>query len=88
MVERCVTGVIWAIFGLFAGALYGLWAGRGVSARRLKGVGPLMPPDSSVILAWADGAATERTLGALSTPDAETLGVRFNPVAGGAILEV
>ena len=31
-----------------------------------------------------DGA----TLRALSTPDAETLGVRFNPVAGGAILEV
>jgi hypothetical protein len=47
-----------------------------------------MPPDSSVILAWADGAATERTIGTLSTPDAETLGVRFNPVAGGAILEV
>ena len=42
---------------LFAGALYGLWAGRAVSARRLKGVGPLLPPDSSVILAWADGAA-------------------------------
>ncbi len=83
-----VTGVLWAIFGLFAGALYGLWAGRAVSARRLKGVGPLMPPDSSVILAWADGAATERTIGTLSTPDAETLGVRFNPVAGGAILEV
>ena len=84
-----VTGVLWAIFGLFAGALYGLWAGRAVSARRLKGVGPLLPPDSSTILAWAaDGAATERTLRALSTPDAETLGVRFNPVPHGAILEV
>ncbi len=83
-----VTGVLWAIFGLVAGALYGLWAGRGVSARRLKGVGPLLPPDSSAILAWADGAVTERTLGALSTPDAQTLGLRFNPVARGAILEV
>ena len=83
-----VTGVLWAIFGLVAGALYGLWAGRGVSARRLKGVGPLLPPDSSVILAWADGAVTERTIGALSTPDAETLVLRFNPVARGAILEV
>ncbi len=39
-----VTGVLWAIFGLVAGALYGLWAGRAVSARRLKGVGPLLPP--------------------------------------------
>jgi uncharacterized membrane protein len=83
-----VTGVLWAILGLGAGALYGLWAGRGVSARRLKGVGPLLPPDSSVILAWADGAVTERTIGALSTPDAETLVLRFNTLARGAILEV
>jgi uncharacterized membrane protein len=83
-----VTGVLWAILGLGAGALYGLWAGRGVSARRLKGVGPLLPPDSSVILAWADGAVTERTIGTLSTPDAETLVLRFNTLARGAILEV
>ena len=83
-----VTGVLWAILGLVAGALYGLWAGRGVSARRLKGVGPLLPPDSSMILAWADGAVTERTIGALSTPDAETLVLRFNALARGAILEV
>ena len=83
-----VTGVLWAIFGLVAGALYGLWAGRGVSARRLKGVGPLLPPDSSMILAWADGAVTERAIGTLSTPDAETLGLRFNSVARGAILDI
>ena len=83
-----VTGVLWAIFGLGAGALYGLWAGRGVSARRLKGVGPLLPPDSSMILAWADGASTEKAIDALSTPDAKTLALRFNAVAHGAILEV
>ena len=83
-----VVGVLWAIFGLGAGALYGLWAGRGVSARRLKGVGPLLPPDSSMILAWADGAGTEKAIDALSTPEAKTLAVRINPVAHGAILEV
>jgi hypothetical protein len=84
-----VVGVLWAIFGLFAGALYGLWVGRAVSARRLKRVGPLMPPDSSVILAWATGAAsTEATVRRLRTADLETLRVRFNPVAHGAILEV
>lgn len=31
-----VVGVAWAIFGVFAGSLYGLWAGRAVSARRLS----------------------------------------------------
>jgi uncharacterized membrane protein len=83
-----LTGVAWAIFGLFAGALYGLWAGRAVSAGRLKGVGPLLPADSSMILAWADGAVTQRTIGALATPDAKSLALRFNPVAQGALLEV
>jgi uncharacterized membrane protein len=83
-----VVGVAWALFGLVAGALYGLWAGRAVSARRLKGVGPLLPPDSSAILAWAEGAATERTVSALSTPEAKALTLRFNPVARGAVLEV
>jgi uncharacterized membrane protein len=83
-----VVGVLWALFGLVAGALYGLWAGRAVSARRLKGVGPLLPPDSSAILAWAEGGATERTVSALSTSEAKALTLRFNPVARGAILEV
>ena len=83
-----VTGVLWAIFGLVAGALYGLWAGRGVSARRLKGVGPLLPPDSSVILAWADGDIAPQTITDLSSPGAQSLIVRFNPVAHGALLEV
>jgi uncharacterized membrane protein len=83
-----VTGVLWAIFGLVAGALYGLWAGRGVSAGRLKSVGPLLPPDSSAILAWADGAVTDQTIASLSTPDAKTLTLRFSSVPGGAILEV
>ena len=46
-----VTGLLWALFGLGAGALYGLWAGRGVSARRLKALGPFIPPGSSMLLA-------------------------------------
>jgi uncharacterized membrane protein len=83
-----VTGVLWAIFGLFAGALYGLWAGRGVSARRLKGVGPLLPPDSSVILAWADGAVEAATIEKLATPNTERLDLRFSTVGQGPILEV
>ena len=80
--------MLWAIFGLFAGALYGLWAGRGVSARRLKGVGPLLPPDSSVILAWADGAVEAATIEKLATPNTERLDLRFSAVGQGLILEV
>jgi hypothetical protein len=83
-----VTGLLWAIFGLVAGALYGLWAGRAVSAGQLHAVGRLLPPDSSLILAWADGAGADRTIKALSTPDAATLAIRFEPAEGGAVLEV
>ncbi len=83
-----VTGVIWGIFGLFAGSIYGEWEGRAVSARRLKGIGRLLPPDSSMILAWADGTVDPGTAGKLSTPAAQTLQVRFNPVDHGALLEV
>src|SRR5262249_21192986 len=42
-----VTGIGWAIFGLFAGALYGLWAGRSISARRLKGLDTLLEDGTS-----------------------------------------
>ena len=83
-----VTGVLWAIFGLGAGAVFGLWAGRAVSARRLQGIGPLLSADSSVMLAWADGDIAPKTVTDLSSPGAQSLIVRFNPAARGALLEV
>ena len=82
-----VTGALWAIFGLGAGALYGLWAGRAVSARRLKGVGPLLRPDSSVILAWADGAIDESAIKEVATSDTERLDLRISPSDHAAVLE-
>ena len=78
----------WALFGLVAGALYGLWAGRAVSARRLKAVHPLLAPDTSMIVAWAEGAVTPETLAGWSAPGSQQLILRFNPVANGAVLEV
>src|SRR5262249_8495543 len=45
-----VTGVVWGLFGLGAGALYGLWAGRVISARRLKPIRGLMPDNSSTLV--------------------------------------
>ena len=57
-----VIGVLWGIFGPFAGALYGMWAGRGVSARRLKGLGAFVPPDTSLVVAWAEGPVSQETV--------------------------
>jgi len=82
-----VTGVGWAVFGLVAGALYGLWAGRSISARRLKGVGPLLDRGSSALLAWADGPVGQQALHALGAREARRLVLSFNPVDGGAVIE-
>jgi hypothetical protein len=82
-----VTGILWALFGLGAGALYGLWAGRGVSARRLKGLGPLLPPGSSMLLAWAEGSLSQETIQRWAAPGSQRLILRFNPVGHGAVLE-
>jgi hypothetical protein len=85
--EGLVTGTGWAVFGLFAGALYGLWAGRSISARRLNGIGPILAPGTSAVLAWADGAPRQETLDALTQPGAHQLVLQFDPVGGGAVLE-
>jgi uncharacterized membrane protein len=85
--DAVITGVAWAVFGLVAGALYGLWAGRSISARRLKGIGPILSPGTSSLLAWADGAVSEETLGGLGRPEAQRLVLSFDPVPGGAVLE-
>jgi len=80
-----VTGILWALFGLVAGALYGLWAGRGVSARRLKGLGPLLLPGSSLLVAWAEGPLSQETIQRWAAPGLKRLVLRFNPVG---VLEV
>jgi hypothetical protein len=82
-----LIGVVCGVFGLAAGALYGLWAGRAISARRLKGIGPLLAPGTSTLLAWAEGPVSQDTIDALTTPGSEHLVLRFNPVEGGAVLQ-
>ena len=79
--------MLWGIFGIIAGGLYGLWAGRSVSGRRLKSVGPLLAPGTSMVLAWADKPVTQDTLDPYLTPGSQRLVLRFNPVDGGAVLE-
>ena len=83
-----VTGLLWALFGLGAGALYGLWAGRGVSARRLKALGPFIPPGTSLLVAWAEGSLSQETIQRWAAPGSQRLLLRFNPVTHGAVLEV
>lgn len=85
--DAAVTGVAWAVFGLVAGALYGLWAGRSISARRLNGIGPILSPGTSAVLAWADGPVGREAFGELNRPDGRRLVLTFNPVPGGALLE-
>ena len=82
-----ITGIGWGLFGLFAGALYGLWAGRSVSARRLKGIRPLIAPRSSMLLAWAEGSVSQQTIDTLTAPQSQRLVLHFNPTEHGAILE-
>ena len=82
-----VTGIGWAIFGLVAGTLYGLWAGRSISARRLEGIGSILAVGTSALLAWSEGDVPEDALGALAKPGARRLVLRFNPVESGAVLE-
>lgn len=83
-----VSGIVWGILGLVAGALYGLWAGRSVSARRLNSIRPILPPDTSMVLAWAVGAPQERAVTAWSAPGSEQVILRFESAPHGAVLDV
>jgi uncharacterized membrane protein len=83
-----VSGIVWGILGLAAGSLYGLWAGRSVSARRLNSIRPILPPDTSMVLAWAEGAPPEQAVTAWSAPGSEQLLLRFESAPHGAVLDV
>lgn len=86
------SGIGWAIacgaFGIVAGALFGLWAGRSVSARRLKEIGPLVPPDSSLALAWAGGSVSSGAIGSWMASGSHRLLVRFVAEEQGLLMDV
>jgi hypothetical protein len=79
-----VTGMACALFGLVAGALYYLWAGRGVSACGLSRLLHLLEPDTSIVLAWSEAALTADAIKPWSTLASAQLILRFNPVPVGA----
>jgi hypothetical protein len=69
--------------------VYGLWAGRATSVRRLKGIGRILAPGASTLLAWAEGPLSQDTLDTLAAgPDSQQVVLSFNPTQHGAILEV
>ena len=86
--HAAVTGILWGLFGLVAGTLYALWAGRSISARRMKPLRPLLPPDTSIALCWAEGAVSPDRIAEWSAPATEQLVMRFTPMDGGAVLAV
>lgn len=83
-----IAGVVCGVFGFFAGMLYGLWAGRSASAKRLRPVAPLLTPGTSLILAWAGGGLGPEGLAELTTTDSNQLVVRFDAAPGGMTLNV
>jgi hypothetical protein len=78
-----VTGIACGVFGLLAGSLNGLWAGRAISARRLRRRGALLPPNTSSMVAWSYGAVPDQTIAALSRPEARGLILNVVPVPAG-----
>jgi hypothetical protein len=81
------TGLIWAAFGLFAGALYGLWAGRAVSARRLESARRLLSAGTSMVVAWSEQPITGAVLTPYVTTGSRHVVLRFNSIEGGVVLE-
>lgn len=82
-----ITGILWGLFGLGAGVLYGKWAGTAVTSGRLKSIGPLLPAGTSMLVAWAEGAVSQNALAALAATDSQRLVLGFNRVEHGAVLE-
>ena len=83
------TAIVWGIVGLGVGVLYGFVFGKAVSARRLKSVGSLVAPGTSILMAWVDGKSplTEGALDAYSRPGSQRLVLNLNSTRGGTVLE-
>jgi hypothetical protein len=84
-----LTAIAWGVLGLGVGALYGRVLGKAFSARRLKRVGSLLAPGTSLLMAWVDAKSplTESALDAYTTPGSQRLVVNFNSGERGAVLD-
>ena len=46
-----------------------------------------MPPDTSLVVAWAEGSLSPETIERWAAPGSQRLILQFNAVANGAVLE-
>ena len=83
-----ITGIVWGAFGILAGALYGLFVGHVLSARQLKKMDVLVPPNSSLAFVWADGDLTNEAIDRWAPPGSQRLVVRFDTTSQGIVLGV
>jgi hypothetical protein len=83
-----ITAVVWGAFGALAGALYGLFVGNVLSARQLKKMDGLVPPNSSLAFLWADGDLTDKAIDRWAPAGSRRLVVRFDSTAQGIVLGV
>jgi hypothetical protein len=63
---------------MLAGALYGFFVGNVLSARQLKKLNELVPPNSSLAYLWADGDYTNEAIDRWAPPESQRMVVRFN----------
>lgn len=82
------AGAFYGAFGMLAGALYGLFVGNVLSARQLKKLDGLVPPDTSLAFLWADGDLTDEGLDRWAPPGSQRMVVRFNATPEGIVLGV
>jgi uncharacterized membrane protein len=85
--DGLLTAVVWGVFGLAAGALYGLMAGAAFSPRGLKSVGSLVGPGTSILMAWVGKPITRSALDAFMTPGAQRLVLNVDVRESGAVLK-
>ena len=83
-----ISAVVWGAFGALAGALYGLFVGNVLSARQLKKMDGLVPPNSSLAFLWTDGDLTNEAIDRWAPPGSQRLIVRFDSTSQGIVLSV
>jgi len=87
--DGVVNAIASGLVGLVAGAVYGVVVGTAFSPRKLKSLGSLLAPGTSLLIAWVDAGSplTESALSAYLTTGSQRLVLNFDSRDRGLILE-